>query len=45
MYQVLKRDGKIVDFSLKKISEAIRLAFEAQEKQYHPTVIDFSHLR
>ena len=45
MYQVLKRDGKIVDFSLEKISEAIRLAFEAQEKQYHPTVIDFLALK
>lgn len=32
MYQVLKRDGKVVDFTLDKISAAIRMAFEAQEK-------------
>ncbi|MCQ2385420.1 MAG: ATP cone domain-containing protein, partial [Clostridia bacterium] len=41
MYQVLKRDGKIVDFKLEKIVSAIRMAFEAQEKQYHPDVIEF----
>ena len=45
MYQVLKRDGKVSDFSLEKISEAIKLAFEAQEKQYHPTIIDFLALK
>ena len=45
MYQVLKRDGKVVDFDLTKISEAIRLAFEAQEKQYHPSVIDMLALK
>ncbi len=45
MYQVVKRDGKVADFSLEKISEAIKLAFEAQEKQYHPSVIDFLALK
>ena len=45
MYQVLKRDGKVADFSLEKISEAIKLAFEAQEKQYHPSIIDFLALK
>ena len=45
MYQVLKRDGKIIDFNLSKINDAIKLAFEAQEKQYHPTVIDFLALK
>ena len=45
MYQVLKRDGKIVDFDLKKINDAIRMAFEAQEKQYHPSIIDFLALK
>ena len=45
MYQVLKRDGKIVDFTLEKISEAIKLAFEAQEKNYHPSVIDLLALK
>ncbi|MBQ7378011.1 MAG: ribonucleoside triphosphate reductase, partial [Clostridia bacterium] len=45
MYQVLKREGKVVDFNLEKISSAIRMAFEAQEKQYHPDVIDFLALK
>ena len=45
MYQVLKRDGKVVDFDLVKISDAIKMAFEAQEKQYHPSIIDFLALR
>ena len=45
MYQILKRDGKIVDFNLQKINDAIRMAFEAQEKQYHPSVIDFLTLK
>ena len=40
MYQVLKRDGKVAEFDLQKISDAIKLAFEAQEKQFHPNVID-----
>lgn len=35
MYQVAKRDGKIAEFNLTKISEAIRKAFEAQEKNYN----------
>ncbi len=45
MYQVTKRDGKVVDFEITKIAEAIRNAFEAQDKQYHPSVIDFLALR
>ncbi len=45
MYQVLKRDGKVVDFDLAKIGDAIKMAFEAQEKQYHPSIIDFLALR
>lgn len=45
MYQVVKRDGKIVPFNLSKISDAITLAFEAQEKQFHPSVIDFLALK
>ncbi len=40
MYQVVKRDGKVVDFDIKKISDAITQAFEARGRQYHPTVID-----
>ena len=45
MYQVLKRDGKVVDFDLAKIGDAIKMAFEAQEKQYHPSVIDLLALK
>ena len=45
MYTVLKRDGKIVDFNLSKISEAISLAFDAQEKEYNQNIIDFLALK
>lgn len=45
MYQVTKRDGKITEFNLSKISEAIRKAFEAQEKQYNQDIIDLLALR
>ena len=40
MYQVVKRDGKVVDFNISKISAAITKAFKALDKQYHPSVID-----
>ena len=40
MYQVVKRDGKVVEFDISKISAAITMAFEALDKQYHPSVID-----
>ncbi len=45
MYQVTKRDGKIADFTLGKISEAIKKAFEAQEKQYNQDIIDLLALK
>ena len=45
MYQVQKRNGKNIDFDLKKISDAIKMAFEAQEKQYNPSIIDFIALK
>ena len=45
MYQVIKRDGKITDFDLNKISVAITKAFEAQNKQYVPAIIDMLTLR
>jgi len=45
MYQVIKRDGKIIDFNLEKISQAISLAFEACEKNFVPQVIDFLALK
>lgn len=45
MYQVTKRDGTIAQFEIGKISAAITKAFEAPEKQYHPSVIDMLALR
>ena len=45
MYQVQKRDGKNVDFSIQKIADAVRMAFEAQEKQYNQSIIDFIALK
>ena len=45
MYQVRKRDGKIVEFDLKKIGTAIMRAFEAQGKQFHPSIIDMLALK
>ena len=40
MYEVQKRDGKIAEFDIAKISSAISKAFDALEKQYHPSTID-----
>ncbi len=45
MYNVLKRDGKIASFDIKKIADAITLAFDACNKQYNPDVIDFLALK
>jgi len=45
MYQVLKRDGTVAEFDIRKISAAITKAFDAQHKQYHPSVIDMLSLR
>ena len=45
MYQVVKRDGKVTEFEISKISKAITKAFDALGKQYHPSVIDMLALR
>ncbi len=45
MYQVIKRDGKVVDFNLSKVNSAIKKAFDAQGKNYHSDVIDFLSLK
>ncbi len=45
MYQVIKRNGSIAEFDISKISDAIRKAFEAQQKQYHPSIIDLLALK
>ncbi len=45
MYQVIKRNGKAVDFNLSKISAAIAMAFDACERQYNQDTIDFLALK
>lgn len=45
MYQVVKRDGKIAAFNISKISDAIKRAFEAQEKEYNQDIIDLLALK
>ncbi|MBR3942466.1 MAG: ribonucleoside triphosphate reductase, partial [Clostridia bacterium] len=45
MYNVIKRDGKLTNFEIKKISDAIALAFDACEKQYNTDIIDFLALK
>ena len=41
MYRVVKRDGRIVDFELPKIANAMKRAFEATGTNYNESVIDF----
>ena len=45
MYQIIKRDGKIVPFDIAKIANAMRLAFEATETEYTDNIIDFLALK
>ncbi len=45
MYQVVKRDGKITDFNISKISAAITKAFEAQQKPFNPDIVDLLALK
>ncbi|MCD8054388.1 MAG: ribonucleoside triphosphate reductase [Lachnospiraceae bacterium] len=45
MYRVVKRDGKVADFSIQKIIGAIKKAFDATEKEYNNSVIDFLALK
>ena len=45
MYNVLKRTGKLVEFDLGKINQAITLAFEAQGRDFNPSMIDFLALK
>ena len=45
MYKVVKRDSKIVDFNLSKISDAIQQAFEACQKEFNQDIIDFLALK
>lgn len=45
MYSVVKRDGKVVDFDVKKISAAITKAFQALQKNSHPSIINMLALQ
>ena len=45
MYQVTKRDGRTVDFSLERISRAITKAFEAIQMPYTKDIIDLLSLQ
>ena len=40
MFQVLKRDGEIADFEMKKITDAIKKAFVAKDKQYSQDMME-----
>lgn len=45
MFQVIKRDGEVTDFTLTKISGAIVKAFNATDMQYNTDIIDLLALR
>ena len=45
MYKVRKREGKVVNFEIEKIKEAINKAFEAEEVNYTEDIIDFLALK
>jgi ribonucleoside-triphosphate reductase len=45
MYQVIKRDNKVVDFNISKISDAIIKAFEAKNIDYNQDIIDLLALK
>ena len=45
MYKVRKREGKIVQFDIKKITDAITKAFEAENTKFDENVIDFLALK
>lgn len=44
-YSVKKRDGEIVDFDIQKISAALTKAFNSQNKNSHPSIIDLLALK
>ncbi len=45
MYQVSKRDGKVVEFDINKIAEAIKKAFQATNTEFNDSIIDFLALK
>ena len=45
MYQVIKRDGKVVDFDVSKISNAIKKAFDACNRDSDESILSLLALR
>ena len=45
MIQVIKRDGEIAEFNLSKITEAIKKAFKATNKDYTEEILQLLSLR
>ncbi len=45
MYKIIKRDGKIAEFDIAKIADAMKKAFEATETEYTDNIIDFLALK
>ena len=45
MYRVKKRDGKITDFDIQKIINALRKAFDGSHRQYNDDIISMLALR
>ncbi len=45
MIQVVKRDGENAEFSLNKITEAIKKAFKATQKEYNNEILELLSLR
>ena len=45
MYQVIKRNGEVVDFNLSKIEKAIQKAFDATNIPYHDDIISLLALK
>ncbi|MDD6800445.1 MAG: ribonucleoside triphosphate reductase [Firmicutes bacterium] len=45
MYQIIKRDGKIVEFDIAKIANAMKQAFIATDTDYTDNIIDFLALK
>ena len=45
MFKVVKRDGEIADFDLKKIGSAIEKAFDATQMQYNDDMVELLDLR
>lgn len=45
MYNVIKRDGKVASFDIKKIEVAITKAFDAKETAYNENIIELLALR